>query len=159
MKNYRNKLSPQLPSSDVKKGFTVVEVIVAGSVMIILCVGVLSVFSYVVKINRGENIRVQALSILQEEAEYYRSLKFVPIGSSTAINAGTYTNQRSAAERTSADGRIFNVTTVITNLPSGTSDANCKFKEITITATPAVAETGWLANLQTTLTIQRVRAN
>jgi Tfp pilus assembly protein PilV len=159
MKNQIKKLSPQLPGLVEKEGFTVIEVIVAGSIMIILCVGLLSVFSYVVKINRGENVRMQALSILQEEAEYYRSLKFVPTGSSAYLNATTYTNHRSAAERTSADGRLFNVTTVITNVPSGTLDANAKFKEITITATPATAETGWLANLQTTLTIQRVRAN
>ena len=158
MNNQRNKLSPQLTKPIINKGFTVVEVIVAGSVMIILCVGLLSVFSYVVQINRGENVRAQALSILQEEVEYYRSLKFVPVGSSTALNANTYTNYRSAADRTSADGRVFNVTTVITNL-NGTSDANCTFKQIQVTATPATAETGWLANLQTTVTIQRVRAN
>ena len=59
-------------------GFTLVEVIVAASIMIILCVGILTVFSYVVKVNRGENLRAQALSVMQAEVEYYRGLKFVP---------------------------------------------------------------------------------
>jgi type II secretory pathway pseudopilin PulG len=66
-------------------GFTLVEVIVAASIMIILCVGILSVFSYVTKINRGENLRMQALSVLQKEVEHYRSLKFVP-GAETDAN-------------------------------------------------------------------------
>jgi hypothetical protein len=30
----------------------------------------------------------------------------------------------------------------------------CRFKEIKITATPQTAETGWLANLKTDVTIQ-----
>jgi type II secretory pathway pseudopilin PulG len=145
-------------------GFTVVEVIVAASIMIILCVGTLSVFSYVVKINRGENLRAQALSVLQLEVEYYRSLKYVPIGSDTALNGGTYTNVRT---RTSADGRVFNISVTIDNDPFTTgiqtnanvADSTCKFKEINIQAVPQIAETGWLANLKTDVTIQRVRSN
>jgi type II secretory pathway pseudopilin PulG len=56
-----------------QKGFSLVEVIVAGALMIVICVGVLTVFSYVTNINRGNNIRTQALSALQQEIEFYRS--------------------------------------------------------------------------------------
>lgn len=137
-------------------GFSVVEVIVAGSIMIVLCVGVLSVTAYVVQRNRGESLRMQALSVLQQEAEHVRSLRFVPVGSSAELNEGTYENIRS---RTSADGRVFDISVTVTNLPSGTPDTDAKFKEITIAAVPRIAETGWMANLRTTLTLQRVRSN
>ena len=138
-------------------GFTIPEVIVAGMIMVILCVGTLTVFSYAVRINRGNNLRMQALSVLQQEVEYYRSLKYVPVGTDAGLNQGTYTNVR---QHTTPDGRVFNVSVVITNLPGGTSDVNSTFKEIAISATPAVAENeGWLQNLGTNVTIQRVRAN
>ncbi len=138
-----------------------VEVIVASSIMIILCVGILSVFSYVVKVNSGENLRAQALSVLQLEVEYYRSLKFVPVGSSTVLDGKTAT---SMGTRTSADGRVFNITVTIDNDPntSGiqtTGNTTTKFKEITISAVPQTTQTGWLSNLQTNVTIQRVRSN
>jgi type II secretory pathway pseudopilin PulG len=138
-------------------GFTIPEVIVAGSIMIILCVGTLSVFAFVVKINRGNNLRMQALSVLQLEVEFYRSLKFVPVGTDAQLNAGTYTNVR---QHTTPDGRVFNITVVIANLPAATPDSTSTFKQITITATPVVAERdAWLQNLHTDVTIQRVRSN
>lgn len=145
-------------------GFTLIEVIVAGTIMIILSVGLLTVFEYAVRINRGENLRMQAMTVLQLEVEYYRSLKFVP-GLETAADLN---NHRSADLRagthtltpvTSPDGRVFNITATVVNISPSTVEELCKFKEITIVAVPAVAETGWLANLRTNVTIQRVRSN
>ena len=148
-------------------GFTLVEVIVAGSIMVILCVGILTVFSYVVQVNRGENFRMQALSVLQQEVEYYRSLKFVPVGSPNELNGGTYTNVRT---RMSSDQvpRQFSISVDIDNDPytpgiqtnAQVPDATCTFKEITITATPTVPERAgtWTATPQT-ISIQRVRYN
>src|SRR5258708_21718384 len=140
-------------------GFTMVEVILAAGIMIILCIGTLTVFSHVVAVNRGNNMRSQAQSVLQEEAEYYRSLKFIPVGSDTALNAGTYNRPN----RTSADNTVFTISVVITNklLIDGTAstDTTCTLKEIQITVQPLNTQTGWLANMNTNLTIQRVRSN
>jgi prepilin-type N-terminal cleavage/methylation domain-containing protein len=139
-------------------GFTLIEVLIAASIMIILCVGTLSVFSYAVKINTGNNLRSQALTVLQAEAEYYRSLKFVrnTSVSNPLLNAGSYTRP----QRTSADGTRFNITVTITNLtPAGSNDADCTFKQITVNTVMANPQPGWLANLQTNLTILRVRVN
>jgi type II secretory pathway pseudopilin PulG len=142
-----------------RAGFTLIEVMVAGMLMIILAVGLLTVTSHAVKLNRGNNIRIQAQSALQAEAEYYRSLKFVPVGSDTAMNANTYTRPN----RVTADNSNFAISVVIINKNlvngSASNDSTATLKEITITAAPAVAQTGWLANLNTNLTIQRVRAN
>jgi type II secretory pathway pseudopilin PulG len=140
-------------------GFTLVEVLVAASLMIILCVGLLTVASTAVKLNRGNNLRVQAQSALQAEAEYYRSLKFVPVGSDPALNAGSYTRPN----RVTADNSNFAISVQIINknLVNGSASNNstATLKEITIVATPVVAQSGWLADLNTNLTIQRVRAN
>lgn len=140
-------------------GFTVVEVIVAASIMIILCVGILSVFSFVVKINQGNNLRSQALTVLQAEAENYRSVKFVPSLTDNILLAGnTGTSTSTKTSNPSANGTLFTVTTTVKNL-NGTSDTDCTFKEIKIDVAPINAQPGWLANLNTTLTFQRVRAN
>jgi type II secretory pathway pseudopilin PulG len=164
MKNFLQSLR----SSDKRDGFTIPEVIIAGSLMIVLCVGTLSVFSYVVKINRGNNLRMQALSVLQAKVEYYRSLKFVP-GLETAgdlpnhrlpdLYAGTHT----LTPITTPDGRVFNITATVTNsvpVAGPNDEANCEFKTITITAVPQVTEReAWLQALHTDVTIQRVRSN
>jgi type II secretory pathway pseudopilin PulG len=151
-----------------QKGFTLVEVIVAGIVMVILCVGLLSVFSYVTNVNRGNNVRAQALSALQQEIEFYRSLKFVP-GQGTATDlpnhrsADLYAGTRTRPPVTSASGMVFNINVTIVNLEFevGASEEACTFKEITIQAVPAVTQQGWLSdeNLKTSITMQRVRAN
>jgi type II secretory pathway pseudopilin PulG len=155
-------------SASKRNGFTLVEVMVAGSIMIILCVGLLAVFSHTVTINAGNNLRAQAQSVLQKEIEYYRSLRFVPAGSDAALNGGTYPNIREQAAAdcpvTQPDGCKFLISVEIDNDPSTLaidtgSESTCKFKQIKVTAVPKVARTGWLANLQTNITIQRVRAN
>ena len=137
-------------------GFTLVEVVIAAVILSIVLVGTFAVYTHATRVNRGNALRAQALTVLQSEVEFYRGLRFVPVGSSTLLNAGTYTNVRT---RTSPDGRVFNISVSISNFPAGSSDAVCRFKEITITALPQVAETGWLANLGTSLTVQRVRSN
>lgn len=138
------------------RGFTIPEVIVAGSIMIILCVGTMTAYVQAIKLNRGNNLRMQALAVLQLEVEFYRSLKFVPVGTDNLLNAGTFTNVRT---RQSADGRVFNISVVIEDLQTA-ANGTPTFKEINISAVPQIAETeGWLQNLNTQVTVQRVRSN
>ncbi len=151
-----------------ERGFTIPEVIVAGSIMIIIAVGVLTAYVQAIKLNRGNELRMQALSVLQQEVEFYRSLKFVPgLGTAADLNnhrpleirAGNHTRPA----RTSASGRVFTITVLVNNIGftgAGTAEENAVFKEITIQAVPQVAETeGWLQNLNTQVAVQRVRSN
>lgn len=140
-------------------GFTLIEVVIASSIMLVLVVGVLSVFSYATNINRANNIRSQALTILQNQAEYYRSLNFKRGSVSTVLNAGTYT----VGERVSADGTRFTVTAVIENLPNTSggaapADAAVTLKRITIEAQPVADKGTWFGG-KTNLVILRVKAN
>jgi type II secretory pathway pseudopilin PulG len=157
----------KMTKANQASGFTIPEVIVAGTIMIVLCVGTLSVFAYVVRINRGNALRMQALSVLQQKVEYYRSLKFVP-GVGTAADlpnhrvADLYAGSHTLSPITTPDGRVFTITAVVTNtsFSSGNTEENCLYKSITITAVPTVAENeAWLQNLHTEVTIQRVRSN
>jgi type II secretory pathway pseudopilin PulG len=152
-------------------GFTIIEVILAGSIMIILCVGTLTVYAFAVKINMGNSIRTQAQSVLQKEIEAYRSAKFVPNFTDQILLAAN-NPQTSTVDSLAGDPRNvkFDVTVNIDNDPytAGvqTSETNgggspYLFKEITISVVPhdAGLRQGWLSNLDATVTFQRVRAN
>ena len=161
-----NKFKQRLASTGTALGFTIPEVIIAGTIMIVLCVGTMSVFSYVVKINRGNHLRMQALAVLQREVEEFRSFKFVPVGSDIRLNGANYPNYKTGLSApASSDGRKFNITVTIDNSPFGDGvlnnpEASCTFKQITIRAVPQVAENEvWLQNLHTEVTILRVRSN
>ena len=156
----------------LQRGFTLPEVMVASGLMIILCVGILTVYSHVIKLNRGNNIRLHALTVLQREVEEFRSFRFVPGTTDARLNAGSYPNYKTGVLSSNPDGIVgnaddgipFNVSVEISNDPLGTIDpdptnATCKFKQITITAVLQNAEQGWLSQLRTNVTIQRVRSN
>ena len=139
-------------------GFTIPEVIIAGVILIIICVGTAQTFIVATRYNRANNLRMQALSVLQKNVEYYRSLKFVPVGTDSQMNEGTH----ALGNQQSKDGQWFTVTATIVNLPSGTADGVATLKEITIEAYPQVPDPeAWLSNakLNTRVTVQRVRGN
>ena len=156
----------------VPDGFTLPEVIVAGAIMIILCIGILTVYSHVIRLNWGNHIRLQALTVLQREVEEFRSFRFVPGTTDPRLNAGSYPNYKTGVLSTNPDGVIgtaddgipFNISVEVSNDPLGNmnpdpTDAVCRFKQITITAVMQNPQQGWLSQLNTNVTIQRVRSN
>lgn len=153
------------------QGFTIPEVIIAGTIMIILCVGILTAYSFATRMNRGNHFRMQALAVLQREVEYYRSLKFVQsdLATSAELN-GTARISRGTRDSSPGDPTNniqFTIFVTIDNDPlDGEDDVDTsgndttKFKQIRIEAIPVVEQSeGWLQNLGTEVTIQRVRAN
>lgn len=158
-KNWKEKLSDE-------RAFTIPEVIVASFILIIICVGTAQTFIFATRINRGNNLRMQALSVLQREVEDFRSFKFTPVAPDARLNGGNYPNYKSGgAAPVSADGRAFNISVTIDNHPFtdgvlNNNESTTTFKQITIRAVPQVAESeAWLQNLGTEVTIQRVRSN
>lgn len=141
------------------RAFTLIEVLLAASIMIVLCVGTLSVFSYATNINRANNLRSQGLTILQDEAEYYRGLKFKRGYTDALLNAGTYDR----GTKTSGDGTTFTVSVTITNMPNvpgGTApaDSAATLKQIKLTAQRQGDTRTWYGSA-VDLTILRVKAN
>jgi type II secretory pathway pseudopilin PulG len=157
---------PSASKQNANGGFTIIEVIVAGSILIILSLGVMGVFIQSIKLNRGNDIRMQALTVMQKQVEFYRSLKYQPVAPDPLLNGHVQTTTSTAVP--SANGTLFDVAVTIDNDPytngvqTATSspavpEANCKFKEITIQVTPHNAQEGWLQNLKTTVSFRRVR--
>lgn len=149
-----------------QNGFTIPEVIIAAVILTIICVGTAQTFIFATRINRGNDLRMQALSVLQREVEQFRSFKFVPLGTDARMFGGDYPNYKTGGSApVSADGRAFDIWVTIDNAPFGdgflnNDEATTTFKQITIRARPQVAETeAWLQNLGTEVTIQRVRSN
>lgn len=171
MQYVERKIADANRTRSSERGFTVIEVILAGSIMIILCVGTLSVYSYAVKINLGNNVRSQAQSVLQKQIELYRSAKFVPNHTDNILLAAN-NPQVSTVDSLPGDPRNikFDVTVNIDNtpyaagLPTAEIDGGGNpylFKEITIGVVPHEPglRQGWLANIGATVTFQRVRSN
>ena len=152
-------MKPRTRDQNSAAGFTIPEVIIAGVIMVIICVGTLQTFTVAVNYNAGNNLRMQTLSILQRKIELYRSYKFVPVGTDPLLNEGFHP----LGTDTSADGRSFTISATVENLPTPgvTTDAACTLKRITIEAYPTNPATGWLSNasLNTRVTLQRVRGN
>lgn len=142
-------------------GFTIPEVIVAGSILIILSVGILTTFSTAANLNRINNTRAQALTVLQREVEEFRSFRFVPGIMDNRLFAGSNSNYKTGVQ--SADGIPFNISVDVSNDPNNEfnpdpTDAECRFKQITITAVLQTPQAG-IPDLQTSVVIQRVRSN
>jgi Tfp pilus assembly protein PilV len=151
-------------TSNEETGFSLVEVIIAMLVMTVMLLGTLTVFTYAVQYNRGNNLRSQSLTVLQQEAEVYRSTKFTPTVTDAVLLGGTKTPKTA----TSADGTVFTVTTTVDNDPDTTgiqtsetmpTGRPCTLKEIKITVSPQNASAGWQTAVVSELTIQRVRGN
>jgi prepilin-type N-terminal cleavage/methylation domain-containing protein len=153
-------------SCDLKneKGFTLIEVTIALLVMTVMMMGVLTVFTYTVQYNRGNNLRSQALSVLQQEAELYRSAKFTPSVTDPDLQGGV----KPVKTVSSADGTVFSVTATVDNDPgtTGTQTSEtlstgkaCTLKEISLKVLPKNQEAGWITAESTSLVIQRVRSN
>ena len=158
-----------------QNGFTIVEVIIAGVILSILCVGLLTTYSTVTQYNRGNDVRAQALVVLQREVEEFRSFRFVPGTTDARLNAKTLTTYKTGVLSknpdgvvgTEDDGLLFNILVSIDNDPTNSvgtavdaiSEMDCRFKQITIEAVLQKPEQGWLADLRTRVEIQRVRSN
>jgi len=147
-----------------EKGFSLVEVIIASMVMVVLCVAALSAFSYASSVNRGNNLRSQSLSALQEEIELYRGFQFKRTGTAQALNAGTYDRGiRESGDSGDQKKTNFRISVTIKNLPNPPStavptDANVTVKEIAVSATLVGDESKWFGG-STSITMLRVRAN
>jgi type IV pilus assembly protein PilV len=143
-----------------ESGFSLLEVIVAMLIMTILLLGTLTVFTYTVQYNRGNNLRSQALTVLQQESEIYRSSKFTSAMTDSALLGGN----KPTKNVNSADGTPFTVITTVDNDPStdgvqSANDTTCTLKEVKIFVSPKNMEAPWQTAIITDVTIQRVRGN
>ena len=151
-------------------GFSLVEVIAALIIFLIVLLGLVTVFTYAVNYNSGNNSRAQALAVLQQEVELLRSAKFVPDAAKTdaALLGGTKAARSPTFPPTS--GGSFRVQITVDDDPfcSGVQPetAFCTssvlpstLKEITVTVILDSPTPGWQTSVPVKAVLRRARAN
>ena len=151
-------------------GFSLVEVSIAMVIILVALLGIFSVFTYAIQYNAGNKSRAQALAVLQQEVERYRSAKFTstftdsyaptnPDNGTRDITGGT----KAARIVTPTNGRIFRVNVVVDNDPLTAGIQGeavpTALKEIEIRVTLASPSPGWQTAVPATIVMRRVRGN
>ena len=143
-----------------QRGFTLLEAAIALVILMIIGLGVASLFTYSIQANGRADDRELAMTIAQKRMEWLRQIPFTTQTRSDAYSfpdgglAATAT--AGVSETVTNAGRSYTVNTVISDLnfvPVGQPDAGaCTRKRIQVSVTPATATT----NFETvTLSTQR----
>src|SRR5215207_7616928 len=66
------------PTWKSEGGFSLIEITIALVILMVVVMGVFAAFTYATVYNTGNNWRSQALSVLQDEVETLRAVKFNP---------------------------------------------------------------------------------
>ena len=134
-----------------QKGFTLLEAAIALVVLMVIGLGIASLFTYAVSANVRADDRELAMAIAQKRMEWLRTIPFntqtrdvafaFPDGGLQATDADGVT------ENVTNAGRGYSVTTIIQDLsfvPAGNHDAGAAtVKSIQISVTPAGAATAF----------------
>ena len=147
MKNKKNEL-----------GFSLLEALVAIVIMLVVLLGVFSVFTYAIIYNTGNNTRSQALSVLQREVELIRSYKFTPTVTDSEMTGG----EKAAKYVNAADGTNYKVVVKVDDDPSTAAIdtvSTSSLKEITIIVSPTNKVADWQTAASTQVMMRRVRGN
>jgi|SRR5689334_6605375 Tfp pilus assembly protein PilV len=143
-----------------QQGFTLLEAAIALVILMIIGLGIASLFTYAIKANGSADDRELAMAIAQKRMEWLRT---IPFNTQTRHVAYSYpsgglevTSTAGVSETATNAGRSYTVLTIIQNLstvPAGNPDAGePTSKRIQVSVTPAGAAT----NFETvTLTTQR----
>jgi prepilin-type N-terminal cleavage/methylation domain-containing protein len=141
-----------------QSGFSLIEVIIALSILLVAVLGVFATFTYATIYNGGNSRRSQALSVFQQEIELLRSAKFTPTIMDSTLTGGVKTPKTVTA----VDGFSYLVEVTVDDDPFavGTQTNNAKtLKEITLTVTPQAIRGSWVVKFPTKVVFRRVRAN
>ena len=146
------------PKNCGETGFTLIEVMIAMVIILVGMLGLLMTYAAAVRYNAGNNLRLQALAVLQQEAERMRSAQFTP----TATDEILYGGVKAVKHVTTADGGRFQVLTVVDDDPFTADvqvDPGKTLKSITITVSAENNSQAWAAAIPATVTLRRVRGN
>jgi len=134
-----------------QQGFTLLEAAIALVVLMIIGLGIASLFTYAIQANGRADDRELAMAIAQKRMEWLRT---IPFTTQTRAVAFSYPNGGLAATATAGvtenvtnAGRPYTVNTVISDLstvPAGKPDAGAvTLKRIQVSVTPAGAQTAF----------------
>lgn len=147
-----------------QRGFTLLEAAIALVIIMIISLGIASVFAYATKANERADDRELAMATAQKRMEWMRT---IPFTTQTRTLAFSYpdgglqaTSSTGVTETVTNAGRSYVVNTVIEDLsfvPVGNPDAGAPTaKRIKLTVTPAGASTSFETVTVTTLRTSQV---
>src|SRR5215510_8074948 len=130
-----------------QEGFTLLEAAIAMVILMIIGLGIASLFTYAIRANSTADDRELAMAIAQKRMEWLRT---IPFNTQTRSVAYSYpygglatTATAGVAETVTNAGRSYTVNTIITDMnfvPAGNPDAGASTrKRIQVSVTPAVA--------------------
>ena len=136
---------------DAQKGFTILEAAIALVILMVIGLGIASLFTYSIQANGRADDRELAMAIAQKRMEWLRT---IPFTTQTRSVAYSYPNGGLAATATAGvsetitnAGRSYTVNTTISDLnfvPAGQPDEGaCTLKRIQVSVTPATATTNF----------------
>lgn len=133
-----------------ERGFTLAETAIAFLIMMIVLLGVASVFAYAVYNNTSGADRTQSLALAQQSMETLRSLKFTSDTTDNMLKAGSYTqttNYGGANRPYTIDYQVVDTTPTL--------------KTITLKVTPLGAGPTWASGDAASVTVitQRAKAD
>ncbi len=139
------------PVAALERGFTLLEAAIALVILMVIGLGVASLFTYSISANSRADDRELAMAIAQKRMEWLRT---IPFTTQTRSLAFSYPNGGLAATATGGvtetvtnAGRSYTVITTISDLnfvPTGNPDADASTrKRIQVSVTPAVSTTAF----------------
>ena len=154
MKRMRKRYSSQ-------RGFTLLEASVAMVILMVIGLGVASLFTFAIQSNANADDRELSMAVAQKRMEWLRTIPFTTQTRSVAYSfpdGGLAATATAGVDETVVNaGRSYRVNTVIEDLnfvPSGQPDAGAStLKRIRLSVTPAIATTAF-----ETVTIYTVRS-
>lgn len=139
-----------------QRGFSLIEVLIALTILLIALLGVFYTFTYAVNYNFGNSLRIQAIEIIQKELETLQCAKF----SANGIDQSLLGGEKTPKLVTTADGNNFLVQIIIDDDPfvNGIQIDNSKtLKEITITIKGESSSASWQTAVPSQIIFRRVR--
>ena len=132
-----------------QQGFTLLEAAIALVILMIIGLGIASLFTYAIQANSRADDRELAMAIVQQRMEWLRTIPFTTQTRNVAYAYPTgglqATDADGVTETVTNAGRSFVVTTIIQDLsfvPVGNPDAGAPtLKSIRVSVTPAGAST------------------
>lgn len=122
--------------AEAERGFTLIETTIALLVMMIVMLGVASVFAFAVFNNSNGADRAQTLAVAQQRLETLRNLKFSETATDTDLTAGDHTLTVKRGQGDEA-GRKYKIDWNVADNPTKT------LKTITVNVTPITAGPAW----------------
>lgn len=146
---HANRAKPA--SNKGEGGFTLIETAIALLIMMIVVLGVASLFAFSIYNNTSATDRTQTLAVAQQTLETLRIARFSNTETDSILSAGTITQHVTRGGHEGTGSRPYTIVSTIV-------DTTPTIKTITVSVTPIGAGASWATGMAASVTIVTQRA-